>query len=252
MNALVDAALSYARRGWFVFPCAWIEGGACSCHDPECDSPGKHPLTPQGLLDATTDPAEVRAFWKKFPKANIAIRTGAESGLAVVDIDDLAIAKPELEKLCPDYNFKLVPLQKTGKPGGWHLAFAYPGVHVKTGTKFLPGMDSRGDGGYIMAAPSIHFSGKNYEWKLPLNGTMPALPPALLSAINGPSSNGTEDKPRFDSSIVWEGIPEGRRDENLFKYACQIRALNGPRDVAENLSSTPRQGASRHSPSVRH
>ena len=69
-----------------------------------------------------------------------------------MDIDDLDLAKPELTKLLPDYDFKSVPMQQTAR--GWHLVFGYPGVHVKNGTKFLPGMDCRGDGGYIMAAPS--------------------------------------------------------------------------------------------------
>jgi len=234
-SLLMEAALGYASRGLHIFPCVWIENGACSCKDPECDSPGKHPLTPHGFHDATNDHAAVRDLWTKFPKANIAIRTGAESGLAVVDIDDLDLAKPELEKLCPGYNFKSVPTQKTGKPRAWHLAFGYPDVYVKTGTKFLPGMDSRGDGGYIMAAPSIHVSGKHYEWRRALNGSIPVLPPALVSAINGPLTNANEQKPRFDSSIAWEGIPEGQRDEKLFRYACQMRQANTPRDLAERL-----------------
>jgi len=228
---LFEAALSYASRGLHVFPCVWIENGSCSCRDPECDSPGKHPLTPQGLLDATNDPAQVRDFWTKFPKANVAIRTGAESGIAVVDIDNIALAKPELGRLLPGYDFKSVPMQKTGR--GWHLVFSHPGVHVKNGTKFLPGMDSRGDGGYIMAAPSGHISGAIYQWKAALNGNVPLLPPALLSAINGPSSNGNNS--RFDSSIVWEGIPDGQRDDQLFRYACKMRHNDTPRDLAERL-----------------
>ena len=121
MNELLDAALGYARRGWFVFPCASINDGVCSCADPECDSPGKHPLTPHGFLDATSDFEIVREYWRNFPSANIGIRTGAESGIAVVDIDDLALAKPALEKICPNYNFRSVPIQKTGSPSGWHL-----------------------------------------------------------------------------------------------------------------------------------
>jgi hypothetical protein len=100
-NPRLEAALAYAGRSWFVFPCAWIEGGVCSCKDPECESPGKHPLTPHGLLDATNDPALVRDFWTKFPKANIAIATGAKSGIAVVDIDDLALAQPSCKNFVP-------------------------------------------------------------------------------------------------------------------------------------------------------
>jgi RecA-family ATPase len=238
MNAdaprLLDAALSYAARGWHVFPCTWIDGGACSCHDVECDSPGKHPLTPHGLLDATNDAELVRDYWTKLPKANIAIATGEKSGIVAVDIDDPELAKAELRKVLPAYDFKAVPLQKTGK--GWHLIFSHPGEHVKTCEKFLPGMDCRGDGGYMMAAPSIHFTGKHYEWKVPLNGAMPPLPAALLSVINGPATpNGTGEKPRLDTSIIWEGISEGQRDSQLFRYACLMRHNDTPRDLAERL-----------------
>jgi hypothetical protein len=231
-NPLLVAALFYAAHGMHVFPCVWIENGACSCMDSECESPGKHPLTPHGLLDASNDPEVVRDFWRKFPKANIAIATGAKSGIAVVDIDDIHLAKPELQKICPAYDFKAVPMQQTGN--GWHLVFGYPGVHVKTGPKFLPGMDSRGDGGYMMAAPSGHVSGRHYRWAVPLNGRLPPLPAALLIAINGPSAN-NGDRAKFDSSIVWEGIPEGQRDDQLFRYACQLRHYGAPRDVAEQL-----------------
>jgi putative DNA primase/helicase len=173
-SSIIDAALSYADRGLCVFPCAWIEVGACSCKDPECESPGKHPLTPHGLLDATNDPVAIRDFWKKFPKANVAIRTGVESGIAVLDIDNTELAKPELKKIVPDYDFKSVPSQKTGI--GWHFVFRHPGIPVKTCNKFLPGIDSRADGGYIIAAPSNHISGKQYQWKKPINGSIPALP----------------------------------------------------------------------------
>jgi hypothetical protein len=231
MSDLMQAALGYAARRLHVFPCAWIEAGACSCKEPDCDSPGKHPLTSRGLLDATANAAEVRDFWRKFPKANIAIRTGAESGIVALDVDEVDRAKPELKKLLPGYDFKNVPSQRTGK--GWHFVFSHPGFHVKTGTKILPGMDSRGDGGYIIAAPSNHISGKQYHWKKPINGSIPALPQALLAAINR-STNG-EAKPRFYNSIVWEGIPDGQRDDQLFRFACQMRNNGTPRELADRL-----------------
>src|SRR6516164_8795288 len=137
-NPLLTAALQYAKRGWHVFPCTWIVNGECSCSGrAENCTPGKHPLIADGLYGATTDPLLIEAWWKKWPLANVAIRTGAESGVVGIDIDDLAIAKPALQKLCPRYDFKSVPVQKTGK--GWHLVFRHPGGQIKTVTKFLPG-----------------------------------------------------------------------------------------------------------------
>src|SRR5262249_28402607 len=101
--------------------------------------------------------------------------------------------------------------------------------------KFLPGVDSRADGGYIIAAPSAHISGNRYQWKhLPPNDQFPTLPTELLLAING---FGMRDSgsPRFDPSFIWEGIPEGQRDDQLFRYACKMRHNDTPRDLAERL-----------------
>ncbi len=139
---LLQAALDYARRGWPVFPCYWIEGGKCSCGKPDCGPAGKHPLTPDGFKGATTDELLIKAWWKKWPQANIAIPTGAVSGIAVVDVDDKA-GWTKLKKILPsDYDLHSVPRQKTGKPDAWHLAFGYPGTPVKSGVRFVPGVDS--------------------------------------------------------------------------------------------------------------
>ena len=90
-NPFISAALSYARLGWPVIPLHYpVGGGGCSCNNPACDSPAKHPigkLVPHGLKDATTDEELIRQWWARYPQANIGIRTGAESGLVVLDID---------------------------------------------------------------------------------------------------------------------------------------------------------------------
>ena len=93
-NPLLDAALSYAARGWRVFPCHSIRGGRCSCSNSinvRCaavpPSPGKHPRTAHGCKDATTDAQQIRDWWTSWPDAHVAIATGAESGLVVLDVD---------------------------------------------------------------------------------------------------------------------------------------------------------------------
>ena len=84
----VQAALSYASRGWAVFPCHSIrEPGGCSCYRADCASPAKHPKTAGGLTAATTDPSTIEQWWHRWPNANVAIRTGAASGIVVLDID---------------------------------------------------------------------------------------------------------------------------------------------------------------------
>src|SRR5215469_4668893 len=84
----LQAALIYAQSFAFaVFPCHWIRWGLCSCGDTHCKSPGKHPLTEHGCKDATQVAAQIRAWWRRWPNANVAIATGSRSGIVVVDVD---------------------------------------------------------------------------------------------------------------------------------------------------------------------
>src|SRR6266478_8982211 len=103
-DSLLDSALSYAKRGWHVFPIHWPTNGKCSCNNPNCENQAKHPLTQSGFKNATTDPKIISEWWAKWPSANIGIATGAVSGIVVVDIDSLE-AKNELKKIFPpDYD----------------------------------------------------------------------------------------------------------------------------------------------------
>ena len=111
----------------------------------------------------------------------------------------------------------------------------YPNSFVKNATKFLPGVDSRGDGGYFIGAPSGHVSGNRYQWRfLPeSNDQLPPLPQAILDTINGISPNG--EKPRFNTADALNGAPEGQRKDTIFKLACKFRRSDLPYDIAEEL-----------------
>lgn len=80
MTKMMAAALEYALR-WLVLPLAWITGGGiCGCRKgADCPRPGKHPLTQNGVYDATQDEATIKYWWSKWPQANIGIRTGEVS-----------------------------------------------------------------------------------------------------------------------------------------------------------------------------
>ena len=83
----MEAALSYASRGWSVIPLHEPLAGGCTCDKPECDSVGKHPRL--GWKDRSSkDPLQIRSWWRRWPQANVGIVTGAVSGdLLVLDID---------------------------------------------------------------------------------------------------------------------------------------------------------------------
>lgn len=151
----LEAALLYASRGWQVFP---VGSGKSK----------KEPFTKNGLHDATTDPAVIRAWWKKWPAANVGIRTGAASRLAVLDLDakdiPLEVLMAECERLAGSM-FPRTAMSKTGG-GGMHLLFELQeGQTVQNTTgSICKNVDTRGEGGYIVAPPSLHWTGNLYQW----------------------------------------------------------------------------------------
>lgn len=106
-------ALDYASRGWPVFPVWQIKDGKCSCGEADCEHSGKHPLgklAPKGRNSATTNPETIKRWWGKYPDANIAIVTGPESGLVVVDVDPRHGGNETKKKLERSGNFPYPPL----------------------------------------------------------------------------------------------------------------------------------------------
>lgn len=227
-NPVLDQALIYKRRGFSVLPIRPREKKPLIAWEPyqkECAS--EQTLT---------------QWFSSCPEANIGIVTGAVSGIVVVDCDDKA-ATQELKRIVPD--LKPIPRTKTGH--GYHFFFKHPGQSIPNRVGILPKMDIRGDGGYVVVPPSVHPDGRNYEWQISLNSNLPDLPQEIYDLISSPvSSNGDLDK-RFNSAVIWEGIPKGQRDDQLFRFGCQLRSFNAPRDVAEKLIL---EAASRCEPAV--
>jgi hypothetical protein len=119
----------------------------------------------RGLHQATTEAAQIRRWWARWPQANVAIRTGEISGLVVLDVDPDHRGDASLAGLVSRYG-DLPPGRtiRTGS-GGRHLYFAHPGRPVgnDTGRRLGHGLDVRGDGGYVIAPPSRHVSGTRYS-----------------------------------------------------------------------------------------
>lgn len=170
-NPLLSAALSYAAIGWHILPCWWIvekEGvHSCACGNPECESPGKHPIgrmAPHGQNSATTDAAQVRKWWAAYPQANIAAYL-EPSKLAAIDIDPRNGGFETMENIEGKHG-KLESdlLQFTGG-GGEHRVFQLPAsAHMTLPGKLGAGVDVKLNG-YIMLEPSNHVSGGSYGWE---------------------------------------------------------------------------------------
>lgn len=151
MNDLLDAAIAYAAMGWHIFPC----------------KPGqKVPATLHGVKDATTDPDKIRAWWNRWPKANIGLACGEASGVYVVDVD-VDEAK-ELNGFASMADLGPTPktVKQTTPRGGAHYFFK-AAVPPRNKNSFRPGIDIRGEGYYVVLAPSINGGGKRYIWENP-------------------------------------------------------------------------------------
>jgi hypothetical protein len=155
-----------AGRGLLVFPC----------------KPGeKKPATMNGFLDASRDPYQLERWWPPNSRFNIGIATGAKSGVLVVDLDgELGIAS-----YAKYVAVELPPTWCALSPGGVHLYFAHPGGHLPGKAHHLAqNVDTRGDGNYIIAPPSLLACGLPYRWLLaPWQLEEPApLPRKVLDA----------------------------------------------------------------------
>lgn len=178
----LEYALAYAKLGWLVHPVFSIgDDGNCRCGRP-CKKPGKHPMT-EWMKEASNDPAKITLWFQKWPHANIGIVTGEVSGIFALDIDLKTGGEDSLDTI--ESKHGRVPddvLAVTGS-GGKHFIFKYPGKLGGTTTNLWPGIDTRGDGGYIVVAPSNHVSGGVYFWDAeadPLAGAEPAYTPEWL------------------------------------------------------------------------
>lgn len=175
-------AAKYAALGWPVLPINWItDKQICSCGNPGCKSPGKHPLLNSGLNGASTDSNTIIEWHKKWPKANVGIRTGAVSGIFVLDIDPKNGGFDSLDMIEAKYGKVLDDVMAVTGSGGRHYVFRYAGKECRSTTNLWPGVDTRGDGGYIVVAPSNHISGSAYFWDAeadPLSG-------AILPSVHG-------------------------------------------------------------------
>lgn len=162
LSTCLDAAMCYAGMGWAVIPLHGVRAGACTCGRPDCGSEGKHPRTLNGVKDATTEPEAVGAWWRKWPDANVGIATGAASGLLVVDVDERHDGYASLSDIPADFQLPVTLEVRTGG-GGSHY---YYSCKTPSGcrTRVLTGIDIRGDGGYVVAPPSLHLAGGLYAW----------------------------------------------------------------------------------------
>ena len=207
---LLKHAQWYARHGLRVFPCKPKE---------------KVPATAHGCKDATTEPGQIAAWWDGIHLFNIGIATGG--GLVVLDVDVNHYAGKYGDETLAELEAQHGPLPDTWTcltgGGGVHYYFACDDPALTVGTGFAPGLDYRGAGGYVVAPPSRHESGGDYEWEAahtPHNAPLAPLPDWLHTLMLKGRERPSE--PRREASA--DKVTEGGRNDALFRLASSLRS----------------------------
>jgi hypothetical protein len=234
---MLERALEYLQLGYPVFPVCSPKMGRHQHGRSACSSPGKRPLVgwePYQTRLPTIN--ELRSWWDRWPLANIGMPTGALSGVVVLDCD----SGDARQVAMAEGGLGTTPAVWTGKPGGIHYWLRHPGETVSNFARRRPGLDFRGDGGYVLVPPSWHASGAQYRWVEGTAQLAPApCPPWLLDLLHGGSGSSSSNEDTYgeplDLDAFLEGIPEGGRDDAIWRYACKLRNDDVPRRYAEQL-----------------
>jgi hypothetical protein len=180
-SPVLGAALRYAERGWLV------------------------------LKDATaSDTGLIAGWWNSWPDANVAIVTGSASGIVVLDIDTGGEDGYETLREIEAAHGALPTTASVKTPtGGAHLYFRHPGTDIRNSVRRLgPGLDVRGDGGYVIAPPS-----KGYV--VDEEAPVAELPTWILETA---ARNKTKT-----ADPIGERIPDGQRNATLASLAGSMR-----------------------------
>ncbi|SDG17430.1 bifunctional DNA primase/polymerase [Thalassobaculum litoreum] len=230
---LLDHALMFAGFGLAVFPVSrpirTSTGLRCNCGRQNCPSPGKHPdgrLAPHGFKDASAS-SETLARWFGKGPTNIGIATGSVSGIFVLDVDERHDGFSSLATLEREHGALPQTWRFLTGGGGEHILFRHPEATVRNSAGALGrGLDVRGDGGYIVAPPSLHISGREYAISVdhhPDDVALSEAPAWLLRLLQAAPSAKSPAKPIVSwRETVRSGIADGSRNQTLTRIAGHL------------------------------
>ena len=244
MNELLEAALEYIAMGYCVIPIKpdYNEKKQRFDKDPYIK------WKPYQTKKSTAE--EIKTWWSRWPNAMIGIVTGVLSKVSVIDCDTEESYQYIQSQLPDNY---LCPIDVTPR-GGKHIWFLSNGSRIINESNVMPDImphvDCRGDGGYIVTAPSINAHGQRYEWLpgLTLKEVAPQeLPYILLKRfiyIEGCSKLAVNDTTQDNKH--YKILQEGHRDQDLFKIGmaladghCQVWMLKQILDILAVNSNPP-------------
>jgi putative DNA primase/helicase len=253
---LAPGAKWYAEQGWKILPCYGISNGRCSCNSSHAEpkDTGKHPAIAQWNSSATSDVNKISEWWSSQPDYNIGVFC-RPSGFLVIDIDPRSGGPESFEKFeallegALPSTVEAITGEYTIGNGkamrGRHLFYKCSESEELVGNlnkQGLKGVDIKHNG-YVLIAPSRHFSGHCYEWvkgKGPHEMEMAEAPEELLNALrkrtrkSSGTSVGLGDwsamvgdlnnyEPTVDvDKVLREGIDDGNRNVGIYAFACSL------------------------------
>jgi hypothetical protein len=238
-----DAALELVKKHQLaVLPLHSIKrlprGFVCTCGKLSCGvNSGKHPLgalVPNGLRQATTDERTVRHWWHCVDYCNIGVATG---DIVVLDVDPRHDGDHSLKSL-EDRHGPLPPTWRVITGGnGEHVYFQATAALRNSAGSLGPGLDLRARGGYVVAPPSLHLSGRRHCWNVdyhPDDVPLAPMPDWLVALIK--QSGSAQTSATDWRNLVVEGVSDGQRNSSMAKLAGHLlRRYVDPHVVLELL-----------------
>lgn len=207
------AAIEYARRGWSVIPVRARE---------------KIPLVAwEPYQSRRPAEAEIEAWFRKWPDANIGVVTGEISNLVVLDVDPQHGGTESLRELEERNGALPQTVQAVTGGGGRHLYFAHPLYPLRNRAGLAPGLDLRAEGGMVVAPPSVHPSGRAYQWMTgcePGKCELASMPLWLLRLATG-SMSGRGRSLDYWRTLLRNGVDEGARNTTIASLAGYLLRL---------------------------
>jgi hypothetical protein len=204
------AARGYLKMGWPVIPLI---------------ARTKRPLVRwTEFQNRRPSASELEGWLTRWPDLNLGIVTGAAAGLVVLDIDPKNDGENSLAQLEARNGAVPPTIEAVTGGGGRHLYFRHPGGTVHNLVGLAAGIDLRGDGGYIVAPPSIHPSGRAYEWRPGhAPGEMPLgfMPEWLLRLVNEKETRSGHPLAHW-RDLVREGVETGQRNNTIASFAGHL------------------------------
>lgn len=236
-DTMLDHALALANEGLIVFPVHYPlrthPNAVCSCSKgANCKHIGKHPATPHGHYDASSDPTAIKRLWQQNRNYNIGLPTGRLNSFDVLDEDLHHNGNLSLQRLI-DIHGPLPPTARTKTGGGGHhyLYLHTPGTSNDNSGKIGEGLDYKTEGGFIVAPPSLHASGHTYSWEAP--GPIAPAPDWLITLIkeestpNQSSYRRPRRKPEYWCNLARGSIAEGRRSDAVTSITGLLLDMRG-------------------------